>query len=1262
MPRLSIPFFLCQCILGLMIAPSTLFAQTRPSAHVVTPAQIRKKIEQNRKLPDDPVAAVRRLLALPPMTTQSASFFGNQTAITATPANAFLMVRETNCSLTAFNAAYSLNSSSADYTQQSRTYNYDQTIHTASGLTTTPGQFGGKCKDPGIGTTANSLTYVGLTTTGMRVGALAGYNGNVGYNQLFTIVSKTDGTSPVTATLAPPSIAGNNPLFAIAGDINKDGNNDIVSLNYGSASANSPVTSSVTVYLARPDGSFDSGTSYLLPGDFAYGGAVIDDFNGDGNLDIVVPIEVTIGSGNFQIAFLPGKGDGTFGAAKTTSLAGAVASPNNLVSGDFNNDGKKDLISGFGLVLLGKGDGTFTPQTTLAFPTLNTNSSAGPQLAVGDFNKDGKLDFAAGTGEAIAVYLGKGDGTFTHGNTYASIENHGYLAAADLDGDGNLDLYSGDAANGIFGGDDFTPNMGYALMGNGDGTFRGAPTTNQAQSLEDLNGDGKLDYLTLSVPLNAGTSTFQAFLGRGDGTFTAGPTLAISPFTYNGTPYNLTVDSYTILDVNGDGKPDLIVLPTTGFQMPNSYYRLALMVALGNGDGSFQTPTIVPFPSLIPSGGTDNPYQVTGLVLGKRANGKSELIYQFISGDSAAPNNTYTGVATQVVNGDGTFATPVLTLTATYASNVTGLTVNAPINALDANGDKTTDLVYYTQPVTTFINGNPVVTTPATFQLSLGNADGTFQTPKAINVTDNPAFQPLTTADVNNDGKLDLIALGTSSSYYGEIGVALGNGDGTFQTPVNIPLEESGNGFESLAAADFDGDGKVDITILGYDPPTDSGVFLGNGDGTFQSVPSGNSDGRVIPQQPLYLIAYGNAFAVDINGDGKPDIFGSAVLINQYGSAVTPPPPTLTGSTTSLSAAPTSITVGQSVTLTATVAPASGATIPTGSVTFSDGATTLGTGSLNAQGVAMLSTSTLAAGVQSITANYGGNTSFSGSTSSAISVTVNSGSAKTNSTTVLTASPAAATAGQTVTFTATVTAASGSAIPTGTITFLNGSATLGTGTLNGMGVATLSSSALPAGTLSITASYGGDTNFNSSTSTAATVTITAATTGDFNLSLSSSSATVTSGSSTQTTLTLMPTAGFSGTVTLSCTGNPKHTTCNFNPSTVTLDGSSGTSALTIQTNGQTAELWHPSNLPTPLSRGNARILGAISVSSLFGLVFFRRRNLVCRLTLLLIISGIALTVTGCGSSSKAQAGTYTINVVATSGALSHTSTFNLTVK
>jgi hypothetical protein len=165
---------------------------------------------------------------------------------------------------------------------------------------------------------------------------------------------------------------------------------------------------------------------------------------------------------------------------------------------------------------------------------------------------------------------------------------------------------------------------------------------------------------------------------------------------------------------------------------------------------------------------------------------------------------------------------------------------------------------------------------------------------------------------------------------------------------------------------------------------------------------------------------------------------------------------------------------GQSVTFTATVAAATTGT-PTGTVTFMDGTTTLGTGTLNS-GQATFSTSTLSVASHSITVQYGGDSNFNTSMSAPLAQTVNKAAVSTS----LASSANPSVSGQSVTFTATVTPAT-TGTPAGTVTFKDGVTTLGTGTLDN-GKAAFSTSALSVASHSITASYSGDSNFNSSTS------------------------------------------------------------------------------------------------------------------------------------------------------------------------------------
>ena len=150
--------------------------------------------------------------------------------------------------------------------------------------------------------------------------------------------------------------------------------------------------------------------------------------------------------------------------------------------------------------------------------------------------------------------------------------------------------------------------------------------------------------------------------------------------------------------------------------------------------------------------------------------------------------------------------------------------------------------------------------------------------------------------------------------------------------------------------------------------------------------------------------------------------------------------------------------------------------------TFKDGATTLGTGTLDGNGRATFTTSTMAVGSHSITAVYSGSASFNTSTSPALVQTVNSD----NTTITLTSSLNPSVHNQPVTFTATAVAnAPGTATPTGTVTFKEGSRTLGSGSLSA-GRASFTISNLSKGTHSITAVYGGSAGFLPGTSPALT--------------------------------------------------------------------------------------------------------------------------------------------------------------------------------
>ena len=253
----------------------------------------------------------------------------------------------------------------------------------------------------------------------------------------------------------------------------------------------------------------------------------------------------------------------------------------------------------------------------------------------------------------------------------------------------------------------------------------------------------------------------------------------------------------------------------------------------------------------------------------------------------------------------------------------------------------------------------------------------------------------------------------------------------------------------------------------------------------------------------------------------------------------------LTTTTTALTGMPNPSLGGQTVTFTATVTPTSGTGTPTGMVSFNEGSTQLGTGTVGSGGVATFSTGGLAVGMHSITATYGGDAKFSPSTSLPFVQTVNGAPTMT----VVTGAPNPSNLSQAVTFTATVTPTSGTGTPTGTVTFLDGSTQLGTGTLGTGGMATFTTVSLTGGTHVITATYGGNAVFAGSTSGPFTQTVNRA--------------------NTSTALVVMPNPStFGAAVTLTATVTPTSTVTPTPGGTVTfMDGTTSLGMATVGAGG-----------------------------------------------------------------------------------------------
>jgi hypothetical protein len=351
--------------------------------------------------------------------------------------------------------------------------------------------------------------------------------------------------------------------------------------------------------------------------------------------------------------------------------------------------------------------------------------------------------------------------------------------------------------------------------------------------------------------------------------------------------------------------------------------------------------------------------------------------------------------------------------------------------------------------------------------------------------------------------------------------------------------------------------------------------------------------------------------------------------------------------TTALTSSAASATYGQPVTLTANVTATLGT--PTGTVTFLDGSTALGTSALSSAGQATLAV-TLPGGAHSITVTYSGDTNDTGSTSSAVSVQINAAA----SATALTTSAATVAVGANVTLTATVT--SGAGVPDGSVTFNDGSTVLATVALNASGVATTTASWSTTGAHTLTAVYAGNANFATSTSPAVTETVS---TPDYSLSVTPASQSVTAGGSAGFTVTVAANnLGWSNAVALSCPNLAAGLSCAFNPASVTPGATQATSTLTIQTTTAAAAAKLPakpgSQNPTLLAASGFAVFGFVLV----GVPRRNRRWLILTASLFLLF-----LLAGCGGGSTVkQPKTYTVTISASSNGVSHTTTTMLTVQ
>jgi hypothetical protein len=370
------------------------------------------------------------------------------------------------------------------------------------------------------------------------------------------------------------------------------------------------------------------------------------------------------------MALSPSRGlaQSLFGSSATYQLQFA---PISIATGDFNNDSSLDFavvgtLSGISdlQVFLGKGDGTFQPGSTYAVGSQLGGYYDATGVVAGDFNNDGILDLAVTVPNqaSVALLLGNGDGTFQAPLYHAAGYSPEPLVAGDFNGDGNLDLAVGETkfSSG-------SPQGGVMiLLGNGFGSFQDGneyAAGNVVYSLTegDLSSSGHLALITG----NFMSRTASVLLGNGDGTF--------QPAVNYASGVNAPI-SVALGDFNGDGNLDLTVGGSRG----------SISVLLGNGDGTFGPA------KLYNAGQNPNPVAVADF----NVDGKLDIV----TGNQPSVNG---GISMLLGNGDGTFYKPIFNSSAYGPSCLaTG----------DFNNDGLPDVLGCTGGVSVFVNTGPYPT------------------------------------------------------------------------------------------------------------------------------------------------------------------------------------------------------------------------------------------------------------------------------------------------------------------------------------------------------------------------------------------------------------------------------------------------------------------------------------------------------------------------------------------------------------------------
>jgi hypothetical protein len=588
---------------------------------------------------------------------------------------------------------------------------------------------------------------------------------NGGSNNVWVYLGRGDGTF-TQATVIP--LTGQSPLAVALADLRGVGKLDIVVAEADSES--------IGVLLGNGDGTFAPEKTYFVPG--APISMAIADLDHDGHLDLlagVLPDPNVPVSG--PLVTLPGDGKGTFGAPVYEPFSGVfLITPQSIAVADFEKNGKPDVV----LVDPGLGAIVFVNDGTGLLKAAQPIFSAfiSPEIvAAGDVNEDGCPDVVVLDSLGLArVFLGNCDGTFQPQSTQVGEGDLAWATAlVDVNGDGHLDLvYSGVYAQTGYG--QVAGNLIGVHFGDGKGNFGPAQVYRGGQTsfglaVADFNRDGHMDVITANQDSDSATIFLND--GKGGFGFPVGEYTGYINGNNSSGPVNAPSSSFYPVDVNGDGKTDLVLMQVgPGYPNPNQ-----ATVMLNDGTGHFGPAIYSPV--------AEGTFNVTDFLLGDfRNSGRPDLV--------TASSYFGEGTGAQLVfapnAGGGSFGPATVTV-------LSGTVPNAILAYGDFNGDGNLDLA---------------IASGSTITIYFGHGDGSFTPQSPITISqESQGLQGLWVGDFNGDGKLDLLGWAYANGVPFEnnnVYELLGNGDGTF-APAKLVIQNLTN----PAVMDVNHDGRPDV-------------------------------------------------------------------------------------------------------------------------------------------------------------------------------------------------------------------------------------------------------------------------------------------------------------------------------------------------------------------------------------------------------------------------------------------------------------------